>query len=451
MTVRFTPLDELNTSQLDKVLAKFQLISNHHNTEEKIKIVKCIGLYDTKLGQYETSEVLVGFNKSGNFHDMKSTDETVKLLEDICTCNTCGRKVDNKDVGIRCCGCTQFFHNRCTSSPLSAASFNQLVNTPEWVKVFCPKCMVTTEKSEECLQDIKQCMDEIKTKVEVNLEENKMSYSQVANKNLTSNLKKANELVETLARQNNQTNDDARKEKTERSRVMRLPKDPKILISADIRKEFNKTYPEILLRNARFTAGGSIVLEFDDVESAESTQVSWNKTLFGGNAGLEKFNSQNSSGIVKYVYVNETEEEIEEEIKRNYPNTEHNLFKKDGNFTGMIQIKFKDEDELKQVIENKFDLFHRKFIIEPFKQKPKVIKCNTCQRFGHVSRICRNKNNPVCGKCSKVGHESENCNIPEEEYKCYHCHQNHITGSYKCGKVQEKLDEIMSRRSQYES
>ena len=230
---------------------------------------------------------------------------------------------------------------------------------------------------------------------------------------------------------------------------MKLPKDPKILNSVDIRKEFNKTFSEVLLRNARFTAGGSIVLEFDDVESAEETESSWNNTLFGGNSGLQKFNSQNTAGMVKFVYVNETVEQITEEIETNYPDTEYELFEKDGTFTGMIKIKFKEEADLKQAIENKFNLFNRKFFIEPFIQKPKVIKCNTCQRFGHVTRICRSKRNPVCGKCSKVGHETKNCIVQEQDYKCYHCNKNHITGSYKCEKVQEKLQEIIARRSQY--
>ena len=170
MTVTFTPLNELNAQQLDKVLERFQLISKHHNTEQKIEIIKCIGLYETKLGEYENNEVLVGFNKAGHLHDMKSSDDTVKLFDDTCTCNTCGRNVDKKDVGIRCCGCTEFFHNRCSGSPLSLASFNQLVNTPAWVKVYCMKCMTTNSKSKEFLEEIKQNIQEIKTKVEVNNE-----------------------------------------------------------------------------------------------------------------------------------------------------------------------------------------------------------------------------------------------------------------------------------------
>ena len=129
MTIRFTPLDELSSTQIDKVLEKFQLVGYHHSIEKKIEIVKCIALYDLKFGQYQNSDVLVGFNKAGNLHDMKSSDETVKLFDDTCTCNTCGKNVDKKDVGMRCDKCTQFFHNKCTSSPVSTVLFNHIVTT----------------------------------------------------------------------------------------------------------------------------------------------------------------------------------------------------------------------------------------------------------------------------------------------------------------------------------
>ena len=104
----------------------------------------------------------------------------------------------------------------------------------------------------------------------------------------------------------------------------------------------------------------------------------------------------------------------------------------------MIKVKFNTSDELNQVIVNKFKIFNRAFLVEPFEQKPRVIKCNVCQRFGHVSRLCRSKNKPVCGKCSCTGHETKDCTKSENEHKCFHCgKEDHITGSYTCEKVQE--------------
>ena len=76
--------------------------------------------------------------------------------------------------------------------------------------------------------------------------------------------------------------------------------------------------------------------------------------------------------------------------------------------------------------------------------KPRVIKCNRCQKLGHVSRVCRAQS-PKCGKCGNA-HETTNCTVSQEEYKCCHCSENHETGNSECEFMKKKLDEIKSRR-----
>ena len=72
--------------------------------------------------------------------------------------------------------------------------------------------------------------------------------------------------------------------------------------------------------------------------------------------------------------------------------------------------------------------------------------CNVCLCLGHISRLCRSKKNPVCGKCGK-NHETKNCTSPKEEYKCYHCNKtDHITGNRVCEKMKEKLQELIDRQ-----
>ena len=150
---------------------------------------------------------------------------------------------------------------------------------------------------------------------------------------------------------------------------------------------------------------------------------------------------------MKFVYDDIEEQEIKDEIEHNYPGVQYELFHRDEEFTGMIKVTFKDEDELNRVIASKFKIRYKNYIVEPFKHKPRVIKCNTCQRFGHISRLCRSKNKPVCGKCSTVGHETKDCTKDTTEYKCYHCGSNeHLTGSYACEKVKEKFQELIDRQ-----
>ena len=118
---------------------------------------------------------------------------------------------------------------------------------------------------------------------------------------------------------------------------------------------------------------------------------------------------------------------------------------KDNEFMGIIKIIFKTDDDLNQAIQNKLSIFRQKYIVETFQPKPRVIRCMRCQRFGHVARVCREKN-PICGKCTSTTHETKNCAELEENYKCHHCHGNHATGDKECPQMIEKLDELIKRR-----
>ena len=221
----------------------------------------------------------------------------------------------------------------------------------------------------------------------------------------------------------------------------------KITNSKNLRKQFNEYFPTACVKHARISAGGSYVLEFENEKDADEVDKSWKKEYFSGNSGVVKPGEESTIGIVKYVYLDLDEDEIKEEIQQNYPGCEFDLFMKNGEFIGIIKVKFKSAQELKQAITNRFKISNRLYVVVPFEPKPRVIKCNTCQRFGHVSRLCRSKQNPICGKCSSAGHETKDCTKSEEEFKCFHCGNNdHITGSYACQKVQEKYQDLIVRR-----
>ena len=265
-------------------------------------------------------------------------------------------------------------------------------------------------------------------------------------KNLDRKVNETNQLVRNQMRQREIVNTEDNEDRDKRTRIVRKPCDVDIRNSKDLRKNFNKYYPLIMLRHARITVGGSYLLEFDEESAATEVQENWKNDYFGGNSGIVKFNDQNCTGIVKYVYDAITENEIGEEIEKNYPGAKYELFKNNDEFTGMIKVIFPNEDALNRAINNRFEISHRKYLIEVFKHKPRVIKCNICQDLGHVSRLCRKKDKPICGKCSKEGHKTKDCTTDEAEHKCYHCKKSgHITGSYSCEVMKAKLQELMSR------
>ena len=364
---------------------------------------------------------------------------------------------------IKCCKCSQQYHILCVG--LEGITNGALEKLKNW---YCPLCLVlplkikkkladklTPESNsdinfDEVIKQIKEVEKNIVTKIDNKNNEfnhNDPPFLAAAMKKLEKQVNENNKHV-----RNHIKNSDASKQEKEKenklTRIVVKPLNRNIKNSRELREEFNKHFPDVHVVLARISAGGSFVFVFETEEGANEVQSNWSKNFFGGNSGLNKINESNKIGIVKYAFCDGySEEEIGEEIEENYPGVKYELFKKEGKYTGMIKIVFNDDTELNETVANKFNLFNRKYLTEPFKSKPRVIKCNICQMFGHVSRRCRNQEKPVCGKCSKEGHETKDCKAKDDEIQCYHCKKtDHITGSYKCEKMQEKLQVLKERR-----
>ena len=144
---------------------------------------------------------------------------------------------------------------------------------------------------------------------------------------------------------------------------------------------------------------------------------------------------------MKHIY-----QDLSAEITAMYPNSECDFFERNGEFTGTLKIKFKDEDTLKNAIQARLTIKHQKYMVEEYKHHPKVIKCNRCQKFGHVERLC-NSPRPKCAKCSSEGHETNDCIVETEDYKCAHCNLNHITGDKVCEIMRNKVSQLANRHN----
>ena len=80
------------------------------------------------------------------------------------------------------------------------------------------------------------------------------------------------------------------------TRVVLKPGNTAIRRSSDIRKEFNKYFQGLIIKNCRVTAGGAIMLEFIDDVTAEKVETKWSENFFGGNKGLKRPGESNTFG-----------------------------------------------------------------------------------------------------------------------------------------------------------
>jgi len=379
-------------------------------------------------------------------------------------CQVCAGEVtdksDSSGFGIECDGCGMFFHNSCTSKPLSKPQFDAITNSPGYVKVLCPPCNRVygsaalklrriEKKVTKTANTINLMSDQLEDIVSVT---SKPSYSEVISKSSKANHQNAllpTNLVESLHTMTKATRDSQNADKLKRTRVAVRPGDTNIRTSRDIRKEFNKHHKGLVIKHCRLTASGSITFEFEDETTAKTVHSSWSTDFFGGNKGMKIPGADNTTGIVKHVYDDLPEEQMKDAIMNNYSEDiegcEFLKRKGDDSFMGLIKVEFKSRDSLLKVMDEKIKFCNQRYIVEEYKRKSRVIKCNKCQGWGHVHRYC-NKS-AKCGKCAG-NHESLSCDITTG-FKCAHCNKDHKAGSFDCEVYKNKLAQFSVNR-QYE-
>ena len=261
--------------------------------------------------------------------------------------------------------------------------------------------------------------------------------------NIENKQQQSNKLLKEVKLQQ-QANPDEVKDRQNRTLVVKRYTDKNIRNSQDVRKELKKEFPGAAVRDARTTPGGSIVVEFNDADTAKKVKTDWKENLFGGNKGVMIGNQPKTAGIVKHVITDYSEQEIKDELSQMFPRCEAEFFKRNGRFTGTIKIKFNKEEELQDTIDNCISIFEHRYIVEPFIFKPRVIKCNKCQVYGHLSRLCLNPKT-VCGKCKSEEHETLECTVTRENFVCCHCDGNHQAGDKMCEVMKEKEAVLKSR------
>ena len=146
---------------------------------------------------------------------------------------------------------------------------------------------------------------------------------------------------------------------------------PKIRKSPQIHESMYKEYPGVVIRNARTTAGGSILIELDNKETADRVKENWNKDLFGGNKGAVNLRKTPTAGIIKHIPKSTLDEETTEddlinEITSKYHDANVDLFKRNEKFTGTLKIEFNSEQDFETALKNRVQIFNQRYIMERY-------------------------------------------------------------------------------------
>ena len=462
------PLTNVSLPQIDEILRKLQLVAPHqYDVDGRIELLRTSVVFVNGLGDYDNSDIFVIY-KRGNFVDFCTEDGSFDGLfaksdsgKVLYPCQVCAKEVtnetDNTGLGIECDGCGMFFHNNCSRKPLTKDQFDAISDSPSYVKVLCPPCNRVYGSAELKLKQIEKKVTSTSIKMSIltdQVEElaKKPSYSSImASKPVGKDKQAASfpkELVQSLTTMTKATRENENADKLKRTRVVIRPNDTKIRTSRDIRREFNKHHKGLIIKHCRLTASGSLTFEFEDEETAKKVQSQWSLQYFGGNKGMKIPGDYNTTGMIKHVYDDKTEDEMRQEILSKYEEDISGcefLKRKDNSFMGMIKVEFKSRNSLLRVIQEKIKFCDQRYEVEEYKRKSRVIKCNKCQGWGHVHRYCGR--DPKCGKCAG-NHESKTCNITSG-FKCAHCGEAHRAGSSDC-KVYKRKEALFATTTDYE-
>ncbi|KAG8239025.1 hypothetical protein J437_LFUL018662 [Ladona fulva] len=100
-----------------------------------------------------------------------------------------------------------------------------------------------------------------------------------------------------------------------------------------------------------------------------------------------------------------------------------------------INKVFEVTPEVRQVLLNK-DKVYVGWVSHYIKDYIGVSRCYRCQAFGHIAKVCREKDN-ICSHCAQKGHMEKDCPNQEKDSRCANCHRfgkecRHLTYSKDC-------------------
>ena len=447
MTATTTPLKELTLTNFSSLLDKLQL-APLDDWNKCWSLLGCSKHFRRGFADCKVDNIVVIYDNNNNFFDLTRSDkEGVFLFKNKGTvkypCTVCSNEVDgseNKKSGqeLQCSRCHLYFHNQCTNSPISKEFRIMLGDSPEYVQTICPPCMEDHSNIKALQKDINVMKDMAAT--------SKGTYQQVVSSNLRQ--PEGKQLIQEMKKEirRRHPSKEEMKEKDARTLIVRKPQTTDIRDSADIKREFNRHHPHLVIRGARTTPAGSIVIELDEPEIAKQVKEDWKPTSFGGNSGVVYPSEKGATGIILEADKSLTEQVINDEVTKVYEKATIDCYtnKQTGKFTGTIKIQFSTPNDLEKAMSDNVILGRGMYQVHEFRHQPKVIKCHKCQGIGHIAKNCRSKF-MKCGKCCSFEHETRTCAVQTDKYKCAHCGENHITGSRSCRVMKEKVEEITSR------
>ena len=237
--------------------------------------------------------------------------------------------------------------------------------------------------------------------------------------------------------------------------VLRVSDRKLVSNSSKIKQTFNQNFPDIAIRNAFLSKGGTVFIELKDKEAAKKVIENWKGHYFSsGNSKTGSSNSdistickllseKNKSIILKEIPTDITDEELTKEIGKQYPEAVAKRFvNRQKRKLTTVKIDFHTMEHQTKSLKDGVKIFQVLYReAEIYKHRQRIIQCFKCFRFGHVARLCKDRTQ-LCRDCGG-DHHHERCESREK--KCINCHQKHEATNPACRHYLEIVEAIREK------
>ena len=143
-------------------------VPDFYTRDQLHEILKMFKIYKTKFPATNPGDLVAIFNDE-DFVDIKDSNGVLLFGREYCLapCAICNIAVADGDgklgQGLNCSGCSRWFHNHCNVEPLSNEAFLCLSDSPEYVRVVCPHCLVGERNLADSVNSVNSELECIKT------------------------------------------------------------------------------------------------------------------------------------------------------------------------------------------------------------------------------------------------------------------------------------------------
>lgn len=366
-------------------------------------------------------------------------------------CAVCSTGFTKDDCSISCFACTEWFHIACGN--LDKCDFDVITRLGERVEWFCEacsrkkgtknsgiatKCQNSIDASCKNMANVCQEFEVLKNDVTDAICHFRSEINDICS-NIDSSFKK-NQILYSDALKN------SRSDTVVSSIIQPTPQKGELYTllvkgvdvndsckrRTDIMEKIRSLFPRLRLINAYLSPKGLIIIKVDSSEDRDRVVSEWKKSYFGTSTNVVVFDPNKRASysiIAKQVPVSVVEASILNELKASFKSVAKvERFRRDGQPMTTVKVDFSNESDMVLAIQNGIYIGDCFFRPENYRPSRQPLRCFNCNKFGHTTKVCRNKE--TCAKCSKTGHRHDNCQ--DATLKCVNCSGSHATFDKKC-------------------